>query len=118
MKRQTFNYLAVAIVTLITALTSCDKNDPPTLDVKLLDTETSGLFHSRKFMYDDQNRMKEIWTFSGGELYEKAIITYTGEDLTKLEYAYLVASEFVVMDTRNYVKNGNKISWSFGVEII
>ena len=72
----------------------------------------------RKFMYDNQNRMKEIWTFSGGELFEKTILTYTGRDLTKLEYAYLDEGEFVAKDTRNYVKNGNTISFSFGVEII
>jgi hypothetical protein len=86
--------------------------------VKLLDTETSGLYHSRKFIYDNQNRIKEIWTFSGEELHEKAILTYTGEDLTKLEHAYLHEGEFVVMETRNYVKNGNTISWSAVVEII
>jgi len=95
---------------------SCDKNDYndyiDPVNVKLLETETSGKFHMRKFFYDDQNRIKEMWTFSGGELFEKAHLTYTGEDLTKFEYAYLVDGEFVVMDTRNYVKNGNKISWS------
>jgi hypothetical protein len=116
MKRQTFSYLAVAIITLMTALTSCDKNDD-FINVKLLDTETNG-FQSRKFMYDNQNRIKEIWTYQGGELNEKAFISYTGDDLTKLEYAYLDEGEFVVMDTRNYVKNGNTISWSVGVEII
>jgi len=120
MKRHVFSYLAVAVIALLTALTSCDENnDPVDFGVKLLDTETCGLYHSRKFMYDNQNRMKEIWTYSGGKLYEKAIITYTGEDLTKLEYAYLdEKGEFVVVDTRNYVKKGNTISYSMGVEII
>ena len=42
-----------------------------------------------------------------------------GEDLTKLEYAYLdEKGKFVVVDTRNYVKKGNTISYSMGVEII
>ena len=119
MKRQTFSYITVAIITLTTALTSCDKNDNLVLvDVKLLDTETEGLYHSRKFMYDNQNRIKEIWTFSGGELYEKEILTYTNEDLTKLEYVYLQKGEIVLTNTTNYVKKGNTISWSVGVEII
>ncbi|MCL1932254.1 MAG: hypothetical protein FWF53_00355, partial [Candidatus Azobacteroides sp.] len=114
------NIVAVAAFLAVLVFASCEKNDPiDTVAVKLLDTETSGLYHSRKFVYDDQNRIKEIWTFSGGELYEKAILTYTGEDLTKLEYAYLdEEGDFVVMDTRNYVKNDNTISWSDGVEII
>jgi len=116
MKRHVFSYITVIVI----VLTSCNKNDnPDNAGVKLLDTETSGLYHSRKFMYDNQNRLKEIWTYSGGKLYEKAIITYTGEDLTKLEYAYLdEGGEFVVVDTRNYVKKGNTISYSMGVEII
>ena len=120
MKRQIFSYLAVAVIALLTALTSCDKNDDPVYTgVKLLDTETSGLFHSRKYMYDNKNRMKEIWTYSGGILFEKGVITYTGEDLTKLEYVYIdEEGEFVGVDTRNYVKNGNTISYSIGVEII
>ena len=104
----------------ITIIGSCEKEvgNGTEVEVKLLDTETSGLFHMRRFFYDEQNRIKEMWTFSGGELYEKAILTYIGEDLTKLEYAYLDEGEFVVVDTRNYVKNGNTISWSVGVEII
>ena len=127
--------IVVAVMALLTALTSCDKNDNHVHDytscykndnhvhvyvgVKLLDTETRGLYHSRKFIYDNQNRMKEIWTYSGGKLYEKAIITYTDEDLTKLEYAYLdEEGEFVVVSTRNYVKKDNTISYSMGVEII
>ena len=113
--------VAIAACLAVTiGFASCEKDNLNTdiVDVKLLDTEKSGLFHSRKFVYDEQNRMKEIWTYSGGELYEKAFITYTGEDLTKLEYAYLDDGEFVVVDTRNYVKNGNTISWSVGVVII
>jgi len=124
MFKNRFDLRKVAAIAACLAVTigfaSCEKDDlnTDTVDVKLLDTETSGLFHSRKFVYDEQNRMKEIWTYSGGVLYEKAFITYTGEDLTKLEYAYLDKGDFVVVDTRNYVKNGNTIRWSVGVVII
>jgi hypothetical protein len=120
MKKHIFSYLVVTVIVLLTVLMSCDKKEAPVdVGVKLLDTETSGLYHSRKFIYDSQNRMKEIWTYSGGKLYEKAIITYAGKDLTKLEYAYLDEDgEFVVVDTRNYIKKGNTISYSMGVEII
>ena len=109
-----------ACLVLIAMFASCKKEDEngTKVDVKLLDTETSGEFHMRKFFYDEQNRIKEIWIFSGEQLMEKQILTYINEDLTKLEYAYLDEGEFVVVDTRNYVKNGNTISWSFGVEII
>ena len=61
--------------------------------------------------------MKEIWTFSGGTLSEKVFLTYTGEDLTKFEAACLIDGDLEVIETRNYVKVGNKISWSVGVEI-
>ena len=112
--------MIVACFTVITMFASCEKDNPDTNtgDVKLLDTETIGLYNNRRFMYDNKHRLKEIWRLSGGEVYEKAFITYTGEDLTKLEYAYLVEGEFVVMDTRNYVKNGNTISFSMAVELI
>ena len=112
------NVVAIATcLAVITMIASCEKEKEKEVDVKLLDTETSG-FYMRKFFYDEQNRIKEMWTFSGGELVEKAILTYTGEDLTKLEYAYLDEGEFVVVDTRDYIKNGNTISWSIGVVII
>ena len=106
-----------ACLAVITMIASCEKEDDK-VDVKLLDTETSGLYHMRKFMYDEQYRIKEIWTYSGGVLFEKEILTYTGEDLTKYEYAYLVEGKVVSMNTRNYIKKGNTISWSDGVEII
>ena len=126
MKRQVFSYLAVAVIALLTALTSCDKNDdldkndyPVYVGVKLLDTETSGLYHSRKFIYDNHNRMKEIQTFSGGILHYKTILTYTGEDLTKCEYVYFDGGvELPDRSIRNYVKKGNTISYSMGVEIL
>ena len=119
MKRQIFSYLEVAVIAIFTALTSCDEeNGKYPVGIKLLDTETSG-YYSRKFMYDNQYRMKEIWTYSGDILFEKSIIAYIDEDLTKFESAYMNEDgEFVVVDTRNYVKNGNTISYSMNVEII
>jgi len=106
-----------ACLAVITMITSCEKEDDE-VDIKLLDTETSGLFHMRKFFYDEQNRIKEMWTYSGEQLMDKAIITYTGDDLTKLEFAYLDEGEFVAMDTRNFIKNGNTISYSMSVYVV
>jgi len=86
--------------------------------VKLLDTETRVPFHMRKFFYDEQNRIKETWTYSGEHLHYKTILTYTGEDLTKLEYVFFEDNEVVLVSTRYYVKNGNTISWSEDVTIV
>ena len=52
MKTQTFNYVSIAIITLMTVLSSCDKKDD-FVDVKLLNTETEGQYYLRKFIYDD-----------------------------------------------------------------
>lgn len=122
MNKQFFSYLAVVIIGLSTTLMSCDDkgNDiPAPVIMKLLDTETiiNG-FHSSKFIYDEQSRIKEIWTFSAEKLHEKIILTYTGKDLDKLEYIYLKDGEIVGVNTRNYIKNGNTISWSAGVTIL
>ena len=79
--------------------------------VKLLDTETRG-FHMRKFFYDEQNRIKETWRYSG-RLMEKNILTYVGEDLTKIEYVYFdEKGEIAGVSTRNFVKDGNTICYS------
>jgi hypothetical protein len=100
-----------ACLAVITMFVSCEKDDPKD-KVKLLDTETSGLFHKRKFLYDEQNRIKEVWRFSGEELMDKAIFTYTGDDLTKIE------DPLYGENPTYFVKNGNTISWTTSVEII
>ena len=106
-----------ACLAVITMFGSCEKEDL-TVTGKLLDTTTRGLFESRKFVYDKQNRIKEIGLYSGGKLKEKHLITYSGNDLTKLEFTYLDNGKIVFIDTRNFVKNGNTISYSMGVEVI
>ena len=100
-----------ACLTVITMIASCEKEKE--VNVKLLDTETSGEYHMRKFFYDEQNRIMEMWTYSGKEISYKTILTYTGEDLTKYEDVYSDA-----VYTRYYVKNGNTISWSTSVILI
>ena len=52
--------------------------------------------------------MKEIWTYSGGKLYEKAIITYTGEDLTKLKYPSEKLKTTILKRTTGLQHNGLK----------
>ena len=53
---------AIAVCLAVTMFASCKKDDPNVeyVGVKLLDTETSGQFHSRKYMYDNKNRIKEL----------------------------------------------------------
>ena len=81
----------------------------PKSDVKLLVTETSG-FHMRKFMYDDQSRIKEMWTYSGGILHYKTVLTYNGEELTKLEDVYFENGKIELGTSPTYyLKNGNTI---------
>ena len=106
-----------ACLTVITMIVSCEKEKEKEVGVKLVDTETSGEFHMRKFFYDEQNRIKEVWRFSGGVLMEKTILTYTGEDLTKREDVYL-GEDVEHVDATNYIKNGNTISWANSVNII
>ena len=126
MFKNRFDLRKVAAIAACLAVTigfaSCEKDDlnTDTVDVKLLDTETSGLFHSRKFVYDEQNRMKEIGRYwVGGILGSKVSITYAGEDLTKFEYTYFDGDgEVRDVYIRNFIKNGNTISWSEGVFIV
>ena len=107
-RKKFMNVAAIAACfTLVTMIASCEKENE--LNLKLLDTETSGEFHMRKFFYDEQNRIKEMWTYSGKEISYKTILTYIGEDLTKHEDVYADA-----VYTSYYVKNGNTISLSTG----
>jgi len=115
------NVVAIAAcLAVITMIVSCEKEKETEKEfkLKLLDTETFDQYQMRKFIYDDHNRIKEIWAFFEEILYEKCILTYIGGDLTKLEHEYLVEDKLVVVGTRHYIKNGNTISWSDDVEII
>jgi hypothetical protein len=118
MKRQFFSYLAVAVIPLTTALTSCNKPNDDFVGIKLLDTESwyDGLL-IRKYLYDDQNRIKEISWISHGTVSEKIIFSYTGEDMTKREDMFFEEGEIITYPTY-YVTNGNKVSWSNSLEII
>ena len=78
-------------------------------EAKLLVTETKG-GHIRKFMYDDQNRIKEIWDYSGGTLLNKTVLTYEGEELTKLEDTYFENGIIELYTAPTYfLKKGNTI---------
>jgi len=109
-----------ACLAVITMISSCNKEEEKVVDIKLLDTETSGPFSMRKFIYDDRNRMKEIQTFSGKQLLYKTILTYTGEELTKYEDIYCDedGKELEGVDIRYFIKKGNTITWSTGVVLV
>ena len=109
----------VACFAVLTITGSCEKEDVYNgVELKLLDIVKSGLYSKRKFIYDDQHRIKEMHTFSDEVLLYKTILTYTAEDLTKCEYVYFEEGEVIDVSTTNYVKNGNTISWSSDVFII
>ena len=109
---KSINIFLIGLFFAVAVFTGCNneksENDAKS-DAKLLVTETSG-YHLREFMYDDQNRIKEMWTYSGGILSYKTILTYDGEELTKSEDVYFENGKIELSTAPTYyLKKGNTI---------
>ena len=101
MNRQIFINLTVAVIAIMAAFASCQKDDND--KVKLLETVTEPNGQYRKFEYDSQNRLTKYLRYnSSGELLETRTLTYSGNDLVKAEFNSATLHE--------YTKSGNKIT--------
>ena len=108
MKRVVFNYLVIAV---FATFTSCDKNDDKSSgEVRLLETITESNGNFTKFEYDKQNRITKLSLYRNGNLTRSQTLTYSGNNLVKVEEEDNSIHEFV--------KKGNTISDKEGTLIV
>ena len=100
MKRIVLNYLVIAVVA---TFTSCDKNDDKSSgEVRLLETITESNGNFTRFEYDNQNRITKLSLYRNGNLTRSETLTYSGNNLVKMEEKDNSIHEFV--------KKGNTIT--------
>ena len=100
MNRQIFINLIIAVIAIMVAFTSCQKDDND--KVKLLEsvTEPYGQYH--KFEYDSQNRLTKYLRYnSSSELLETRTLTYSGNDLVKAEFNSATLHEYTKAETKS-----------------
>ena len=115
MIKQVFNYIVAATIVISTTLTSCIKEDEirPNLKGKLVETIIyNGGSEYSKFEYDNHNRITKYSKFTNeGTLLETNIVTYSGTELTKVDYKNLYPLSSIPYDkSYEFTKNGNIIT--------
>ena len=113
MIKQSFYYIIVSTIGISTVLSSCTKEIEvnPNFKVKLVDTIISANDSYSTFEYDKQNHVTKYSLFDSSDMImETAIVTYSGDELTKVDYKNFQPSGSRPYDMLyEFTKNGNKI---------